>query len=185
MPVKTKECCEKAGSILLKLGASLGTSGFCVSHPHLEIVTNQNRKVFWEITLIKYHYRNHPGRCTNKKFFLNAGTYSWHLVMHGVLKTMLNTECIPLQWVPLVSMRKLQFSVCTLSQHTYLLSFPFLLVLVLAPTTLSHLSLPLHPLKIYIMQFVLHTLMDFCLHGTEKTGTLLYLWWSQGRSRTT
>lgn len=65
-------------------------------------------------------------------------------------------------------MRKQQFSDSTLSQHICLLSLPFLLVLVLVPTNLSHLSLPLHPLKICIMQFVLHTVVGSCLHGPRE-----------------
>lgn len=67
-------------------------------------------------------------------------------------------------------MRKQQFSVSALSQHICLLSL--LLVLVLAPTTQSHLSLSLHPLKIYIMQVMLHMLVGSCLRGRNRRALL-------------
>lgn len=126
-----------------------------------------------------------PPRKVHKQKVLTEFRYiQLALSMHGVLKTMLNTECIPIQWVPLVWMRKQQFSVSTLAQHIYLVSS---FSPCLGPCSYS--SVPSFPPSLcsqdlHYAVYAAHSSGFLLTWNKERSATSLYLWWSQGRGRT-
>lgn len=150
------------------------------------MVTNKNIKVFWGVIIIKHYCGNHLGTWTNKKFILNAGTFSWHLKMYEVLKLILILNAYQFIEYHLSKSENSSFH-CLLFLNTAILPLVLFCVMFLCSyDSLSCLSLPFHPLKICIKQFSLYFLVGSCLHEkNQKSDALLYLRWPQGIGRTT